>query len=74
MPTTVTQELAAFGAKSHCLHGAIQLVQRRLWSDMGSLAVGVSLVGREWPTVTTVVMAIMNVTKINDWLCKLKAN
>jgi len=41
---------------------------------MGSLAVGVSLVGREWPTVTTVVMAIMNVTKINDWLCKLKAN
>ena len=66
MPTIVTQELAAFGATSLCLHGAIQLVQRRLWSDMGPLAVGVSLVGREWSTVTTVVMASMNVTKIND--------
>jgi hypothetical protein len=32
----------------------------------GQLAVAVSLVGVEWLTVTAVVMAIMNVTKISD--------
>ena len=44
------------------------------WSDVGLLAVGVSLFGFECTTVTIVVMAIMNVTKITDRLCKLKAN
>ena len=39
---------------------------------MGPLAVGVSLVRRRRPTITTVVMAIMNVTKITDRRCKLK--
>ena len=33
---------------------------------MVPLAVGVSLVGLEWPTVTAVVMVIMNATKITD--------
>jgi len=45
MPSTVTQELAACGATSHCFHGAIELVQSSQgWSDVGQLAVGVSLV------------------------------
>ena len=34
------------------------------WCDMGPLAVGVSLVWLVWPTVTAVVLAIMNVTKM----------
>jgi uncharacterized membrane protein len=35
--------------------------------------VGISFVGNEWPRVTTVVIVIMNVTKIiTDKLCKLK--
>ena len=36
------------------------------WSNIGPLAVGVSLIGLEWPTVSTVIMAVMNDTQIND--------
>jgi hypothetical protein len=36
------------------------------WSDVGQFVVGVALVGIEWPTVTAVVMVIMNVTKVTD--------
>jgi len=43
------------------------------WSDVGPLAVGVSPVGLGWRYFAAVVMAIMNVTTITDWLCKLKA-
>ena len=38
MPSTVTQEVAAFGATSHCFHGAIQLVQRRWVERHGSIS------------------------------------
>jgi hypothetical protein len=36
------------------------------WSDLGPLAVGVTLVGLEWPTVAAVLMAFINVTKTTD--------
>ena len=36
------------------------------WSAVGPPAVGASMVGLGWPTVTKVVMAIMNITKITD--------
>jgi len=38
----------------------------RVLSDVGPFAVGASLAVLEWPTVSTVVMAFMNVTKITD--------
>ena len=36
------------------------------WVGVGPLAVGFALVGREWATVTAVVMEFRNVTKITD--------
>ena len=36
------------------------------WCDVGQFVVGVAFVGLEWPTVTAVVMVIVNVTKITD--------
>jgi hypothetical protein len=34
---------------------------------MGPLAIGVAFFGLEWPSVTTVVMAILNIREITDW-------
>jgi hypothetical protein len=35
-------------------------------NDIEPLAVGVALDGLEWPSVTTVVMAIVNIREITD--------
>ena len=67
MQATVTQENAAYGATSHCTRQQITCPEVSGWSDVGSpLEVGFALVGFGWPTVTTAVMAIINVIKITD--------